>query len=80
MADEIKSEFSQELVEPAPLSEYQLVQQRLQNYTIGITPSNAQTISTILEVGLQKGNFKLSELDSLVSIREEVGKGLIEYY
>ena len=79
MADEIKSEFSQELVEPAPLSEYQLVQQRIQNYTIGITPSNAQTISTILEVGLQKGNFKLSELDSLVSIREEVGKGLIEY-
>ena len=79
MADEVKSEFSQELVEPAPLSEYQLVQQRIQNYTIGITPSNAQTISTILEVGLQKGNFKLSELDSLVSIREEVGKGLIEY-
>jgi hypothetical protein len=30
-------------------------------------------------MGLQKGNFKLSELDSLVSIREEVGKGLIEY-
>lgn len=79
MADEIKSEFSQQLVEPAPLSEYQLVQQRIQNYTIGITPSNAQTISTILEVGLQKGNFKLSELDSLVSIREEVGKGLIDY-
>lgn len=79
MADEIKSEFSQELVEPAPLSEYQLVQQRIQNYTIGITPSNAQTISTILEVGLQKGNFKLSELDSLVSIREEIGKGLIDY-
>jgi hypothetical protein len=79
MADEVKSEFSQQMVEPPQLSEYQLVQQRIQNYTIGITPSNAQTISTILEVGLQKGNFKLSELDSLVSIREEVGKGLIEY-
>lgn len=79
MADEVKSEFSQQMVEPPQLSEYQLVQQRIQNYTIGITPSNAQTISTILEMGLQKGNFKLSELDSLVSIREEVGKGLIEY-
>jgi hypothetical protein len=79
MADEVKSEFSQQIVEPPQLSEYQLVQQRIQNYTIGITPSNAQTISTILEMGLQKGNFKLSELDSLVSIREEVGKGLIEY-
>jgi len=79
MADEVKSEFSQQIVEPPQLSEYQKVQQRIQNYTIGITPSNAQTISTILEMGLQKGNFKLSELDSLVSIREEVGKGLIEY-
>lgn len=79
MADEVKSEFSQQMVQPPELSEYQLVQQRIQNYTIGITPSNAQTISTILEMGLQKGNFKLSELDSLVSIREEVGKGLIEY-
>lgn len=79
MADEVKSEFSQQIVEPPQLSEYQKVQQRIQNYTIGITPSNAQTISNILEVGLQKGNFKLSELDSLVSIREEVGKGLIEY-
>jgi len=79
MADEVKSEFSQQIVEPPQLSEYQKVQQRIQTYTIGITPSNAQTISTILEMGLQKGNFKLSELDSLVSIREEVGKGLIEY-
>lgn len=79
MADEVKSEFSQQMVEPPQLSEYQKVQQRIQTYTIGITPSNAQTISTILEMGLQKGNFKLSELDSLVSIREEVGKGLIEY-
>jgi hypothetical protein len=79
MADEIKSEFSQQVVEPPQLSEYQLVQQRIQNYTIGINPNNAQTISTILEVGLQKGNFKLSELDSLVSIREEVNQGLIEY-
>lgn len=79
MTDEVKSEFSQQIVEPPQLSEYQKVQQRIQTYTIGITPNNAQTISNILEVGLQKGNFKLSELDSLVSIREEVGKGLIEY-
>ena len=79
MADEVKSEFSQQIVETPQLSEYQKVQQRIQTYTIGITPNNAQTISNILEVGLQKGNFKLSELDSLVSIREEVGKGLIEY-
>lgn len=79
MADEVKSEFSQQIVEQPQLSEYQLVQQRIQNYTIGITPNNAQTISTILEMGLQKGNFKLSELDSLVAIREEVGKGLIDY-
>lgn len=79
MADEVKSEFSQQVVEPPKLSEFQQVQQRIQSYTIPVTPTNAQTIATILEMGLQKGNFKLSELDQLVSIREEVNAGLIEY-
>jgi hypothetical protein len=79
MADEVKSEFSQQVVEPPQKSEFELVQERITNYTIPVTPKNAQTISSILELGLAKGNFKLSELDSLVSIREEVNKGLIEY-
>lgn len=79
MADEVKSEFSQQVVEPPQKSEFELVQERINNYTIPVTPKNAQTISSILELGLAKGNFKLSELDSLVSIREEVNKGLIEY-
>lgn len=79
MADEVKSEFAQQVVEPPQKSEFELVQERITNYTIPVTPNNAQTISSILELGLAKGNFKLSELDSLVSIREEVNKGLIEY-
>lgn len=79
MADEVKSEFAQQVVEPPQKSEFELVQERITNYTIPVTPNNAQTISSILELGLSKGNFKLSELDSLVSIREEVNKGLIEY-
>lgn len=79
MADEVKSEFAQQVVEPPQKSEFELVQERISNYTISVTPNNAQTISNILELGLSKGNFKLSELDSLVSIREEVNKGLIEY-
>ena len=79
MADEVKSEFAQQVVEPPQKSEFELVQERITNYTIPVTPKNAQTISSILELGLAKGNFKLSELDSLVSIREEVNKGLIEY-
>lgn len=79
MADEVKSEFAQQVVEPPQKSEFELVQERINNYTIPVTPNNAQTISSILELGLAKGNFKLSELDSLVSIREEVNKGLIEY-
>ena len=79
MADEVKSEFAQQVVEPPQKSEFELVQERISNYTIPVTPNNAQTISNILELGLSKGNFKLSELDSLVSIREEVNKGLIEY-
>lgn len=79
MTDEVKSEFAQQVVEPPQKSEFELVQERITNYTIPVTPNNAQTISSILELGLAKGNFKLSELDSLVSIREEVNKGLIEY-
>lgn len=79
MSDEVKSEFAQQVVEPPQKSEFELVQERISNYTIPVTPNNAQTISNILELGLSKGNFKLSELDSLVSIREEVNKGLIEY-
>lgn len=79
MVDEVKSEFAQQVVEPPQKSEFELVQERITNYTIPVTPNNAQTISSILELGLSKGNFKLSELDSLVSIREEVNKGLIEY-
>jgi len=79
MVDEVKSEFAQQVVEPPQKSEFELVQERITNYTIPVTPNNAQTISSILELGLAKGNFKLSELDSLVSIREEVNKGLIEY-
>lgn len=79
MADEIKSEFSQQVVEAPQKSEFQIVQERIQNYTIPVTPTNAQTISNILELGLAKGNFKLTELDQLVSIREEVNTGLIEY-
>lgn len=79
MADEVKSEFAQQVVEPPQKSEFEMVQERIANYTIAVTPNNAQTISNILELGLSKGNFKLSELDSLVSIREEVNKGLIEY-
>ena len=79
MADEVKSEFAQQVVEPPQKSEFELVQERISSYTIPVTPNNAQTISNILELGLSKGNFKLSELDSLVSIREEVNKGLIEY-
>jgi len=79
MADEVKSEFAQQVVEPPQKSEFEMVQERIANYTISVTPNNAQTISSILELGLAKGNFKLSELDSLVSIREEVNKGLIEY-
>ena len=33
MADEVKSEFAQQVVEPPQKSEFELVQERINNYT-----------------------------------------------
>jgi len=68
--------FSTEKPEP---SEFDRITERINNFKVGLTPSNAQTVNTILEKGLSNGIFKLNEVDALVAIREEVNKGVIEY-
>lgn len=76
MAEIEKSAFAQEAPEP---TEIERITQRIQNFKVGLTPQNAQIVPQILEKGLSNGIFKLNELDSLVNIREEVNKGIIEY-
>jgi TolA-binding protein len=77
MANELNQPtFSSEKPEP---SEFDRITERINNFKVGLTPSNAQTVNTILEKGLSNGIFKLSEVDALVAIREEVNKGVIDY-
>ena len=77
MANEFENTtFASEKPEP---TELERITERITKYKVGITPNNAQTVTTILEKGLQQGIFKLTELDALVSIREEVNRGIIDY-
>lgn len=77
MADETKT-FAEEQVVKEP-TELELVTKRLNDFKVSISPTNAQTVTSIMEAGLAKGNYKLADLDALVSLREETTKGLIEY-
>ena len=77
MADETKT-FAEEQVVREP-TELELVTKRLNDFKVSISPTNAQTVTSIMEAGLAKGNYKLADLDALVSLREETTKGLIEY-
>lgn len=77
MADEMKT-FAEEQVVREP-TELERLTKRVNDFTIGLSPTNAQTVTSIMEAGLAKGNYKLADLDALVSLREETTKGLIEY-
>lgn len=77
MADETKT-FAEEQVVREP-SELERLTKRVNDFTIAISPTNAQTVTSIMEAGLAKGNYQLADLDALVSLREETTKGLIEY-
>lgn len=77
MADETKT-FAEEQVVREP-TELERLTKRINDFTIAISPTNAQTVTSIMEAGLAKGNYKLADLDALVSLREETTKGLIEY-
>lgn len=73
---EEQSTFSTEVPE---LSELERITQRLNEFTVGLKPANAEQVNLIMQKGLSAGNFKLDELDVLVSIREQVNKGIIDY-
>jgi hypothetical protein len=75
MADE-QSTFKSEAVE---LSELERITQRLNTFTVGLKPANAEQVNQIMQKGLSAGNFKLDELDALVQIREQVNAGIIDY-
>ena len=68
--------FESEQVQP---TELELLAQRMENYSIPLKPATAQATLATVTRGLEKGMFKIEELDAIITIREEVNKGLIDY-
>jgi len=76
MAEEVKSNFSTEMVEPTELEKHI---ERLQKHTIGMKPEMLNLIQNLLNNHLQSGNVKTSELDALVFARDELTRTTLEY-
>jgi hypothetical protein len=68
--------FETEQVQP---TELELLAQRMENYSIPLKPATAQATLATVTRGLEKGMFKIEELDAIITIREEVNKGIIDY-
>ncbi|MBF84005.1 MAG: hypothetical protein CL489_05955 [Acidobacteria bacterium] len=75
---EVKSQFAldAEGVEP---SELDRITKGIQEYKIGLTPNALQIANAMLESQLKNGLFKLSELEAVVQIRNEIAEGMGEY-
>lgn len=77
MAEDVTpSEFSQTPPEP---SEKEQIQNRINNFKVGVTPQVAQITSALLESHLKNGQAKLTELEALIAVRDDVTNGLAEY-
>ena len=68
--------FESEEVQP---TELERLVERMNNFTIPLKPATAQATLTTVQRGLEQGMFKIDELDAIITIREEVNKGVIEY-
>lgn len=78
MADELNTEstFAQEQPEP---SESDRIRERIQNFTVGITPEAAQANASILENSLRKGVFGLGDLGAVEALNKQLVDGLSDY-
>jgi hypothetical protein len=76
MAEEVKSNFSNEVVEPTELEKHI---ERLQKHTVPMKPEMLNLVQTLMNNHLQSGNVKVTELDALVFARDEVNKATIDY-
>ena len=78
MADELKTEstFAQEQPEP---SESDRIRERIQSFTVGITPEAAQANTAILENSLRKGVFGLTDLAAVEALNKQLVEGLSDY-
>lgn len=72
----MKSNFSNEVVEPTELEKHI---ERLQKHTVPMKPEMLNLVQTLMNNHLQSGNVKVTELDALVFARDEVNKATIDY-
>jgi hypothetical protein len=70
--------FEQEQVVSEP-TEIERIQRRVSDFTVGLKPATAQAALASIQILLSKGLIKVEELDAIISIREEINKGLVEY-
>ena len=76
--DKNQTMFAQEQVVSEP-TEIEKIQNRVANFAVRVKPNTAEAISATLQMCLSKGMFGIDDLDAVVTIREEITKGLIEY-
>ena len=72
------SAFSQEQVVSEP-TEIEKIQNRVTNFEVGLKPAVAEAVQGVIGIGLSKGLFGVDDLEAVISIREDIKKGLISY-
>lgn len=70
--------FSESQVAPV-ITEVERIQQRVANSRVHLTPAAAQAVLGTVELALQKGLFKIADMDAVITIREEIQKGIIDH-
>ena len=74
------SEGMQQAMSSEPIiSEVERIQKRVANSRILLTPNTAQAVLATVELALQKGLFKIADMDAVITIREEIQKGIIDH-
>jgi hypothetical protein len=72
------SAFSQEQVVSEP-TEIEKIQNRVNNFEVGLKPATAEAVNGVLGIALSKGLFGVDDLEAIIAIREDIKKGLIAY-
>ena len=73
------STFSEGMTSEPIISEVERIQNRVANSRVHLTPAAAQAVLGTVELALQNGLFKIADMDAVVTIREEIQKGIIDH-
>jgi hypothetical protein len=74
-----ENNISQFAMDKPEKTEFERIQERLQNAYVPISPQEAQVTQTILEMGLKKGVFGLSDIAAVNQINVKIAQGLTDH-